>query len=61
MLLAFIIYSLIVGVFGTFIWSSAGAANLLIKMVLAAYTVFALVVLCTFLAPLINTGVIRLI
>ncbi len=61
MLITFVSISALFGLFISYIWSSQGLANVVIKLVFSAYTFFASIVLLTLLAPLINSGVIRLI
>lgn len=51
MLLTFIIMSVLVGAFLTFIWSSNGGLNVLFKVAFFGYTVFGVIILIGHLFP----------
>lgn len=61
MLLSFLIVSVLFGMFLSFIWSSKGLANCVIKMVFSFYTIWAVLLLCGALWPLVNNGTVKLL
>lgn len=61
MLIVFIIVSVLAGMFMAYIWSSSGLANVILKMLFSAYTIWAVLMLLAQLTPLINNGTLRLI
>ncbi len=61
MLTAFITASIFVGLMSSICWSGSGVVNVLVKIVMIAYTIFAVIMLFAHLAPLINSGALRLV
>lgn len=60
----FIIASILIGLFLSYIWSSNGATNTLIKTAFTAYTLWAVIMLLVALAPMLSElgwGAVRLI
>lgn len=60
MLLAFVSVSFFIGLFMTFIWSSSGFANCLIKSAFAIYALWCAALLLGLLWPYINNGTMKL-
>ncbi len=60
MLLSFLIVSTLFGLFISFIWSSSGLPNVLVKMLFSFYTIWAILLLCGQLWPLVNNGSVKL-
>jgi hypothetical protein len=61
MLIAFICASIFFGLVISYAWSSRGILNVSIKALCTLYTLWAVVMLLVQLAPMINTGTLRLI
>jgi hypothetical protein len=60
MFIAFLITSVLFGMFISYIWSSEGFANVFCKMVFSFYTIWAILLLCGALWPTVNNGSVRL-
>lgn len=60
MIIAFITVSVVFGMFISYIWSSNGATNVLIKMAFSFYTLFGIFMLFMALAPMINESGMKL-
>ena len=60
MLITFLVMSFIFGLFITYIWSSNGLANLVIKIMFSGYTLFAALVLFTALQPVVAASNMKL-
>jgi hypothetical protein len=61
MLIAFLIASILFGMWITYMWSSSGALNSMIKVLLSIYTLWAVTMLLAQVWPMINNGTVRLI
>jgi hypothetical protein len=61
MLIAFIVVSMLLGLFLSIVWNSTNLLNVVMKMVFWAYTLWAFLMLLAHLAPLINNGTLRLL
>ena len=60
MLIAFLIASLFFGMFISYIWSSKGFANVAIKMVFSAYTLWTAALLIGVASTMVNTTAMKL-
>jgi hypothetical protein len=61
MIIAFVIFSVMLGMLMSFWWSSNGLSNAIIKTVFSVYTLTGILLLFTLLVPIINNGTVRLI
>jgi len=60
MLIAFLVASLCIGLFMSYIWSSNGFANTAIKMGFSVYTLWTAALLLGVLAPMVTSSNMRL-
>lgn len=60
MLITYLIVSLLIGLFMSYIWSSNGFRNTAIKTVFSVYTLWTAALLLGVLAPLVSTASMRL-
>lgn len=60
MLITYIIVSTLIGIFMSYIWSSKGFANTMIKMVFSAYTIWSAILLASILVPMMVASGMRM-
>jgi hypothetical protein len=61
MLIGYILFSFVITLVMSFIWSSNGLANCLIKTVFVTHAIFSIVMFLAWVQPLIETGSMKLI
>jgi len=61
MLIAYVLFATLLGLFMSFIWSSSGGANVLIKTIWISFTGFSIFVLICLLQPIVAAGGMKLI
>ena len=61
MLISYLIVSSLLGLWISYVWSSNGAANCLVKVIFSAFTLWSTFMLLAAAWPLLNTGSIHLI
>lgn len=61
MMISFLFVSILFGMFVSYLWSSKGALNTLIKMAFTIYTLWAILMLMGVVIPMINSGQMRLL